>query len=308
MPANLPPQFHEISQKVKEAEKVEEKISLLEELLAITPKHKGTEKVQAEIKAKIAKLKKKKPKKSKSEISYFIPKEGAAQIVLVGPANSGKSSLLNVLTEAETKTGAYPFTTQTLKPAMMPYQNILIQLIDTPPLTKDSPGWMKNILKSSDAIIAVFDLSKEGVIEDIKEIKKIFKDWRLNSKKTIFVANKIDLGKPEKKIEKIESELKDKIYLLSCEKKINIEKFKRMVFRTLEIIRVYTKSSNKSVDFEHPFIMKKNSKLVELARKIHHDFKSSFKYAKLFTPGSKHPKIIGKDYILQDEDIVEIRI
>ncbi len=307
MPANLPPEFHKISQDIKKAKTPAEKISLLEKLLAITPKHKGTEKVQAEIKSKIAKLKRKKPKTAKSEISYSIPKQGAGQVVLVGRANSGKSSLLNVLTNTKTKIGSYPFTTQELKPAMMPYQNILIQLIDTPPLTEDSPSLLKNILDNSDALIAVFDLSKNPV-KDIKRIKRILKDWNLFHKKVIFVGNKIDLKKSKKNLKKIKSEIKQKIYPVSCSKKSNIKKIKEKIFKTLEIIRVYTKSSNNPPDFEHPFIIKKNSKLIELARKIHHDFKSSFKYAKLFTSSSEHPKIIGKDYILKDKDIVEIHI
>lgn len=309
MPANLPPQYHVISKKLNETKNPEEKISILEELLGIIPKHKGTEKLQGDLKAKIAKLKKQKPKKVKRETLYSIRKEGAGQIVITGPVNSGKSSLLNALTNAKAKVASYSFTTQIPQPAMMPYEDILIQLVDTPSLTKESPPWLKVILKESDGFLAIFDLSKEDVVEDIKNLKEILNNWGLIDKKILFLGNKIDLEKSKENLKKIESQYK--IKAISCLKGTGgrIEELKKEIFNLLEIIRVYTKSSNKSSpDFEHPFIIKKNSRLIELASQIHQDFIFSFKYAKLFKRNSKKPRIIGKDYILQDGDIIEIHI
>ncbi len=306
MPANLPPQFHTLSAKLKETKDSEEKISILRELLAITPKHKGTEKIQKDLKSKIAKLKKQKPKKSKRKTSYYIPKEGAGQIAITGPANSGKSSLLNALTNAKAKVAPYLFTTKIPQPAMMPYENILIQLIDTPPLTKEfSPSWLKEILKQADGLLIIFDLSKESILEDIKSFKEKLSDWQLDDKKIILVTNKIDLEEAKKNLKKVKTEYKVKP--ISCLKKTGLEELKREVFNLLEVVRVYTKDRSKpSPDFEHPFTLRKNSQLVELASKIHQDFTFSFKYAKLFKPNSKKPRIVGKDYILQDKDIIEI--
>ena len=306
MPANLPPQFHTLSAKLKETKDPEEKISILRELLAITPKHKGTEKIQKDIKGKIAKLKKQKPKKSKKKDSYYIPKEEAGQIAITGLANSGKSSLLNALTNAKAKVAPYLFTTKIPQPAMMPYENILIQLIDTPPLTKKfSPSWLREIFKQADGLLVVFDLSKENIVENIKNFKETLKNWKLDDKKIILIANKIDLEESQKNLKKIESEYK--IKPISCLKKTGLEELKRDIFNLLEIVRVYTKDHNKpSPDFEHPFTFKKGGRLVELASKIHQDFSFSFKYAKLFKPNSKKPRIVGKDYILQDKDIIEI--
>jgi len=116
MAANLPPYFFELQERLNETTDSREKISILEEMLAICPKHKGTEKVQKELKTKIAKLKKQKPKKIKSEVFYSVPKKGAGEIVIVGPANAGKSSLLNALTNAQEKVADYPFTTHLPKP------------------------------------------------------------------------------------------------------------------------------------------------------------------------------------------------
>jgi len=325
MSANLPPQFYTISAKLKEVKTPEEKISILEELLAIVPKHKGTEKVQKDIKTKIAKLRKQKPKKGKREDLYFVKKEGAGQIAIIGPANSGKSSLLNALTNAKAKVAPYSFTTETPKPAMMPYENILIQLVDTPPLSENSPAWLKGILKSADGFLAIFDLSQENIIKNIKDIEELLNDWGVADKKILFLGNKADLKESKENLKKIEP--KYKIKIISCLEETGvdevkassspspakagsvIEELKKEIFDLLEIVRIYTKTSNEPYpDFEHPFILKKNSRLIELADQIHQDFFFSFRYAKLFKKNSKKPRFVGKDYILEDEDIIEIHI
>ena len=306
MPANLPPQFYTLSLKLKETKDNDEKISILEEMLAICPKHKGTEKLQKDIKIKIAKLKRESPKKTKGEALYYIQKEGAGQIVIVGPPNSGKSSLLNTLTNAQAEVASYPFTTKIPQPAMMPYENILIQLIDTPPLTKESsPSWLKAILKEADGLAVIFDLSKEDIAQDIKNLKEILNNWGLTDKKIIFLGNKVDLELAKENLKKLETQYD--IKPISCFQKIGFEELKREIFDLLEIVRVYTKSRNKpEPDFSHPFILKKGEKLLTLASQIHHDLLPSFKYAKLFKKDLKNSQIIGKDYILEDGDIVEI--
>jgi len=306
MPANLPPQFYTLSLKLKETKDNDEKISILEEMLAICPKHKGTEKLQKDIKIKIAKLKRESPKKTKGEALYYIQKEGAGQIVIVGPPNSGKSSLLNTLTNAQAEVASYPFTTKIPQPAMTPYENILIQLIDTPPLTKESsPSWLKAILKEADGLAVIFDLSKEDIAQDIKNLKEILNNWGLTDKKIIFLGNKVDLELAKENLKKLETQYD--IKPISCFQKIGFEELKREIFDLLEIVRVYTKSRNKpEPDFSHPFILKKGEKLLTLASQIHHDLLPSFKYAKLFKKDLKNSQIIGKDYILEDGDIVEI--
>ena len=103
MPANLPPQYHSVEAKLKEAKTSEEKTSVYEELLSILPKHKGTEKLQKDLKTKIAKLRRQEKKKAKKELFYHMDKEGASQVAIAGPVNSGKSSLLNVLTNAKAR-------------------------------------------------------------------------------------------------------------------------------------------------------------------------------------------------------------
>jgi len=308
MPANLPPQFFELQEKLKRTQDIEEKIEILKEMLAICPKHKGTEKVQRDLKKKIAKLKKEleSSKRGKEgEDFYAVSKEGAGQVVILGPPNSGKTSLINTLTGSNFKVADYPFTTIYPQPAMMPFEDIQIQLVDTPPLTKEfSPGWLKNLAKNSDLVLVLFDAKDSQLKKRIKEIKEIFEDWNLKNKKTLFLINKIEFLEKEK-LKEITEETEIG-FSISVSKKIGLEELKRKIFENLEIIRVYSKKPGKEPDFSHPFVLKKGSCLLDLIEEIHHDFLKTFKFAKLFKKNSKKPLIVGKDYILQDGDIIEI--
>jgi len=305
MPANLPPQFYSLNARLQAAKGDEEKISILEEMLAICPKHKGTEKLQKDLKRKISKLKKAEKRKPKKESIYYVKKEGAGQVVIIGLPSGGKSSLLNSLTNAKAKVSPHPFTTQIPQPGMMRYQNILIQLVDTPPLSKEfSPAWLGAIIKEADGLLIVFDLSKDEVESEIKEIQEILDGWQLKDKKSILVGNKIDLEGAKENFEKLKSQFK--IRAISCLNGFGLEELRREIFDLLKIVRVYAKPPNKEVDLSQPFILKSGSPLLELAIKINPNFVTNFKYAKLFKKGSKKPLIVGKDYLFQDEDIVEI--
>lgn len=175
MPANLTPQYLEAERKFKQAKTTEEKLSALEEMLSTIPKHKGTEKLQADIKRRISKLRgqDKKTKGAKREDLYFIKKEGAGQVVIIGPPNTGKSLLLASLTHAKPEVAPYPFTT--LKPltGMMPYENIQIQLIDTPPITSDFlESGILGTMRNSDLVWFTIDLSSDDPSSESEIIKK----------------------------------------------------------------------------------------------------------------------------------------
>jgi len=306
MPANLPPQFFELQKKLNQTKDIREKIEILQEMLAICPKHKGTERVQEEIKKKIAKLKRSQPKKIKREEIYFVKKEGAGQVLILGVPNSGKTSLVNLLCNTNFKIGDYPFTTQLPTPGMLKYENILIQIVDTPPLTKDfKPGWLKNLARQADSILFLVDLinNPEG---QIKEIEEILNEWKIEKEKILIVGNKIDSKEGKENFEILKRDFE--IFGISTKEKIGVEELKRKIFESLNIIRVYTKEPKKEVDFGNPFILKKGTKLIELVEKINEEWVKKFRGAKLYEKNLKNFKMVGRDYQLKDEDIVEIKI
>ena len=183
MPANLPPQYFETEKKLKTAKTAQEKISILEELLAIVPKHKGTEKLQALLKTKISKFKNQTEKKTgatRHRASYLIEKSGSGQVVLIGPPNAGKSSLIRSLTNANPEIGDYPFTTHTPSPAMMLYENIQIQLIDTPPITQDFfEVFHMELIKAADGTLVLLDLSSSDPAEDLLILQEKLKERKI---------------------------------------------------------------------------------------------------------------------------------
>jgi small GTP-binding protein len=304
MPANLPPQFFELQKKLNRTKEVQEKIEILQEMLAICPKHKGTERVQEEIKKKIAKLKKTQPKKLKREEIYFVKKEGAGQILVLGFPNSGKTSLINLLCNTNFKVADYPFTTQLPTPGMLKHENVLIQIVDTPPITKDfKPGWLKNLARQADSVLVLIDLENDPE-NQLKEIKEILNEWKIEKEKIFFVGNKIDLEKGKENFEKIKNSFE--IFGISAKEKIGIEELKKKIFESLKIIRVYSKEPKKEVDFENPFILKKGTKLIDFVKEINEEWVGKFKGAKLYEKDLKNFKIVGREQILEDGDVVEI--
>jgi small GTP-binding protein len=306
MPANLPPQFFELQQKLNQTKDLQEKIEILEEMLAICPKHKGTERVQEEIKKKIAKLKRERPKKTKKEEIYFVKKEGAGQVLILGPSNAGKTSLVNFLCDTDFKVADYPFTTSLPTPGMMRYENLLIQIVDTPPLTQEfKPGWLKNLAKQADLVLVLIDLSQEPK-ENLKEIMEILKEWRINKEKILILGNKLDLEQGRENFENLKE--KFEILGISTKEKINTENLKEKIFKTLKVIRVYTKEPKKGVDFENPFVLKEGTRLIDFVEEIKKEWVEKFKGAKLYDKNLKNFKIVGRDYLLKDGDVVEIKI
>ena len=175
MPANLPPQYYELEREFKSELDPREKLRLAEELLRMMPKHKGTDKLQADMKSKISKIKKELEGGSKSHGSRqnqahdYIEKEGAAQIILIGPPNCGKSSLVDALTHAQPLIGDYPYTTREPMPGMTDYDTVHFQLIDTPPISADLfENYITGLIRNADLVVMVADLEAKTMLEDIQ--------------------------------------------------------------------------------------------------------------------------------------------
>lgn len=330
MPANLPPQYHAAYQKYREAKTIEEKIAALKEMWAVMPKHKGTDKLQAEIKRRLAQLKEEleiQKRKKKGKGFAFPEREGAGQVVLVGPPNSGKSSLLKSLTNANPEIADYPFTTQLPRVGMMPYEDIQIQIIDLPPFTGDEVvWWQREIVRMGDLVLFLVDLSQDTLLEDFESIKKYLEDKNIYlvgkeekreeefggpaKKKTIVVGNKIDEQNAMERFEILKELLNERfdIVEISCKENINLDKLKKIIFKNLEIIRVYTKEPGKPPDLKDPLILPLGSTVVEAAEKLHKDFAKNLKYARVWGGAKFDGQRVPREYVLKDKDIVEFHI
>ncbi len=325
MPANLPPEYYAAEKQFREAVSPQEKISALEELIATIPKHKGTDKLRADMRRKLSQLREeaiKKKKAGKGDI-YTVEKQGAAQAALVGFANSGKSSILKSLTNANPVIADYPVSTVMPLAGMMSFEDIQFQLVDLPPIGNESTdGWVSGILRVADMLLLIIDLSEDPDIQaellteqlekwNIKLIKKNEPSGNSSrGKPTILVLNKNDLFET---IEGSEKFLKsfDAFFpavKISTVRKEGLEELRRTIFENSRIIRVYSKEPGKEPDMTTPFILPSGSTVLDLAEMIHKDFLNNFKYVCIWGSAKFGGQRVQKDYILHDKDIVEYHL
>src|SRR5262249_23744379 len=182
MPANLTPQYMSAEQRFKQASTHEEKIACLEEMLRVIPKHKGTDKLQADLKRRLSKLRQEAQKAAATRRGYSlsVEAEGAGQIVLVGPPNAGKSALLRALSKATPEVADYPFTTRRPMPGMMPFENVQLQLVDMPPIAREyMEPWMSQIVRNANALLLVVDLCDPAVLDAVEFILAVLEEWKI---------------------------------------------------------------------------------------------------------------------------------
>jgi len=329
MPANLPPQYFEAERKLKTAKTPQEKRIILEELLSLVPKHKGTEKLQALLKTKIAKLKsaaQKKPAIAKHALAFHFDKTGAGQIVLIGPPNAGKSMLVKSLSNANPEIADYPFTTRAPYPAMMEYENIQIQLIDTPPITPEyMEVWHYELIKEADGILFLLDLTSQNPLDIIQTILERLKEKKIElvaedrsipsevpfyHKKTLIVANKKDLSPAEENYDVLKKALEPRFSPIpvSAISGDGLEYLKKRIFSMLHVIRVYSKIPGKKADFSNPYTLKKGSSVMAMAGTVHKDFAQNLKYARIWSKTKYQGQKVNRNHILEDEDVIELHI
>ncbi len=328
MPANLPPEYLEAEKRYRAAKGPAEKLACLEDMLTLLPKHKGTDKLRADIRRRVSKLKtaaQTKKSTGKRESAFRIDKEGAGQVVLLGPANVGKSALVAALTNANPEVADFPLTTWKPTPGMMPVENIQIQLVDTPPLNRDyvEPELL-DLIRRSDLILLVVDLQTDPVqqLEDtvnLLEANRIvpshLQDRYGEQRPLRFVpflvlANKNDDENSDENLEIFRELIEDDWPLVSVSASTgrNLELLKEVLVDRLQIIRVYSKAPGKEPDLSAPFVLRKGSTVEDFAGKVHKDFVEKLKLVKVWGDGVFDGQMVQRDYILQDGDVVELHI
>lgn len=328
MPTNLPPEYFEVEKRFRAAKSPAEKVALLEELISTVPKHKGTDHLRADLRRRLSQLRaeaRSKKGASRRESIFRIEREGAGQVVVVGPANVGKSALVAALTNATPEVADYPYTTWEPTPGMMPVEDIQIQLVDTPPLDRDyvEPELL-DLIRRSDLILLVVDLQTDplGQLEEtlaiLRENRIVPDHWRdrydederVTFKPFLVLANKADDEQSDELFELFCQLLEEQLPCLpvSAATGRNLERFKRAVFENLDIIRVYAKPPGKDPDFSAPFILKKGSTVQDLAGKVHKDFLEKLTAARVWGSAEFDGQMVQRDYVLHDGDVVELRI
>ena len=326
MPANLPPQYFEAEKGFRSAKSPEEKIAALEEMLAIMPKHKGTDHLRADLRSKIAKLTQLAAKKSGAHrASMAIEREGAAQVVVIGLPNVGKSQLVASITNASPAVADYSFTTQSATPGMMEFENIQIQLIDTPPLAPQPiEWWLRHMLIRADALLVMVDLNDaplaqmEAITAQLEKNrigiggKKSEEESEIPSyhKKALIIGNKLDLNNARRNYITLKNRYENQlpVIAISAKERTNLEELRHVIYQMLDIIRVYTKAPGEKPDFTDPIVLERGSTLEGAAAAVHKDFARKLKYARLWGSG-KHDGVMAKrDHILQDGDVIELHL
>ncbi len=388
MPANLPPEAKAKWNAALAAKNPKEKLQAYQEFLSAIPKHKGNERLRAQTKAKIAALKEeiatKRGKRGAGRSAWYIERVGAAQVMIFGPTNAGRSSILRSLTNAQVTVAAYEYTTQRPVPGMLPYEDVQFQLVELPaPQLGRDGGYdiepeVVGLIRSCNGLMLVVDLSRsplqqlQSLISALEEARvsarrqpsrveivsekgsgeiriatsgvqksctpeqvrellhsygiksalvRIFGDVPLSDvedailenvtiyKPSIIVSNKIDLPNAREASMELKRNAPESLPMAftSCLTGEGLKEIAELIFRSLGIIRVYTKEPNEPKPSEHPFVVRSGTTVRELARSIHTELADKYRYSRIWGPTSKFAgERVGPDHVLGDRDIVEI--
>jgi ribosome-interacting GTPase 1 len=298
-------------------------------MLREIPKHKGTDKLQADLKQKISKAKKEvEAARTGPKIhSVKIPRQGAGRALIIGGPNVGKSRLLASLTRASPEVADYPFTTREPNVGMMPCEDVHVQLVDTPPISLDfMEPYMQGLIRGADVVLLVIDLGSDdgidqsqAVIDRLQATKTRLgttnylddTDVGLSFTRTLAVLNRQDLPGFAERRELLHELCGFEFHEIpvSLETKAGLEVLRNKVFESLDIVRVYTKSPrDKKAKLEMPYTIARGQTLLDVAEQVHQDFAKQFKFARVWGTNVHDGSQVKGDYIPSDRDIVEFHV
>jgi len=321
MAANLTPQYLEAEAEYKRAQTAEERLAALKKMWALLPKHKGTDKLQAELKAKISKARQEtehaKKTGKKGHHGPHIQRQGAGRAIILGGPNVGKSQLLARLTRATPEIAPYPFTTREPQPGMMPWEDVMVQLIDTPPITADvfDPNLL-GLIRGSDVALLMFDAGADDGIEGLQAVldqlnptkTRLAKESYLDEEdvgvsftQTFLVHNKMDLTGAEERIAMLKEfcPLDFREFRISAEHGTGLEELRDAIYKSLDVVRVYTKlPTKKEADYDKPFTIFRGGTVLDVAELVHKDVAAGFKFAKIWGHGVHDGTPVKGDHVV----------
>lgn len=337
MPANLTPAYKTAEAHYRRAREPADRLDALKEMLRAIPKHKGTEHLQADIKAKIKELTDELsgPRKggAKTGPPTVVRPDGAGQIALIGPPNSGKSALHAAVTGSHAQVADYPFTTQYPMPGMMPVHDIAIQLVDLPPISVEHPiPWISNALHPADGALLVVDLSSPGVVERVIALHELLRErrviltdeWPTDSGDerdeddlftkvipTLLVGSKADLLEDSSEELAVLEELAEISYpylAVSTETGQGLDQLGSWLFDHLGVVRVYTKVPGKDPDMDRPYTVRQGATVHDVALLVHRDIAEGLKYARAWGSSEHDAQHVGSDHRVEDGEVLELHV
>jgi ribosome-interacting GTPase 1 len=320
MPANLTPQYKKVEEQYRAATSDDEKIVLLEEMLRVIPKHKGTEHIQGELKRKLKELRDGQAKHKgggKTVDIFHVGRGGAGQIVLLGTPNSGKSSIIAALTNAKVHVTDFPFGTQAPVPGIAHFEDVPIQLVDMPPITVDYiPPGMVGTYRNGDLIAIVIDLAGD-VLEQMQVCMEFVDSKQLLTHvdgmgqkfgRDVFVIGTKSDAAPGGTLETLK-ELTSRPFEyieISSTTAYNLDKLVALCWHKLQKIRIYAKPPGKPADMKDPFTLPIGSTVMDLARLIHRDLADKLKSARAWGTNVYDGQSVQRTHILNDKDVIEL--
>jgi hypothetical protein len=340
MPANLTPEYRAAEAAFRKARDPQARLECLREMLRVLPKHKGTDHLQGDLRRRIKELSEEleRPRRGGAHggPALVIRPEGAAQIALLGPPNTGKSALHRRLTGSEAEVAPYPFTTRYPEPGMLLHGGIHFQVVDLPPVSPTRPvPWLASALQTADACALVVDLSDPECLERVEALHGVLGERRVTLTDrwplpdapdaapgaqgdddpfalrlpTLLLANKAD------RLADAEAELRAFLELtglrypalaVSAVTGRGLGAIAPWLFGRLGIVRVYTKVPGRPPDRERPFVLRCGQTVADVAHLVHKDVARSLRYARVWGSAGIGGQHVGREHRLADGDIVEL--
>jgi len=324
MPANLTPEYFKAEQWLRSATTNDEKILAIERMLAVMPKHKGTDHLKADLRRKLSKLKEVSTQKGRGKQAdiFHVPRSGSGQVVLLGTPNCGKSSIVAALTNAKVNVADFPYATTGPVPGMAKFEDVKIQLVDMPPITADyaAPGQV-GTYRNCNVIAIVIDLSGDvrkqlRVCLDFLELRSLLvsdgmpafdSQGNVLAKRAFCICTKSDIART-KALETARGSCRHPFEFIEVSAKtgVGIDKLPAMFFKQLGLIRIYAKPPGKPADMTDPFTMPDSSTVMDMAMAIHRQLAEKLKFARIWGTGVYAGQNAQRTHVLNDKDIVEL--
>ncbi len=327
MPANLTPQYLKAEREYRRAQSTAEQLECLRRMLQLVPKHKGTDRLQAELKARVSEARRAVEREAsapKSRSTWRIPRQGAGRIVIIGAPNAGKSLLVKELTRAEPEVAEFPFTTREPLPAMMDVDGVQIQLVDTPPIVAGqvTPG-MLNLVRTADAAALVFDGSSDdapcATLDVVRELEQRStrlsrsggfdeQDFAVIRVPTLIVVTHADNADWPLRLDLLRETSAADLPVLPADLANSSmhQPLGRALFSLLGLIRIFTQRPGESPEMNTPLTVSHGGTVEDLALQIHEDLAAGMRFAKVWSRHRSAVEIVGREYVLSDGDVVEL--